>query len=91
MAAAFADDARQVVLTVGEFVDHPLIAFGLFERREVFALHVFDQSDLERILVRTVTDDDRQFVELGDLGRTPAAFAGDDLEGASGLRIGPHY
>ena len=80
MAAALADDLRDLVLAAFEFVGERVIALRLFHRIEVFALHVFDDRDLERVAVADVDRHDRHFVQAGDLRCAPAAFAGDDLE-----------
>src|SRR3954447_26631200 len=56
-----------------------MVALRLFHRVEVFALHVFDDGDLERVRIAGVDRDDRYFVQAGDLRRAPAAFAGDDF------------
>ena len=80
MAAALADDLRDLVLAAFEFIRQRVIALRLFHRIEIFALHVFDDRDLERVAVADVDRHDRHFVQTGDLRRAPAPFAGDDLE-----------
>ena len=81
MAAAFADHFGDVVLAVAEIFHQRPIAFRLFERIEVGALHVLDDRELQRFLVSRLDDDDRHFVQAGTLRRAPAPLAGDDLEG----------
>ena len=46
-----------------------------------------DDRDLEHLGVGKVADDHRKVVQLGDLGRAPAAFAGDDLEKPAAIRV----
>jgi hypothetical protein len=53
MAAAFADDRRQLLLRVAEFVHQPLIARRFLERVEIRALDVLNQRQLQRLLVRS--------------------------------------
>ena len=81
MAAALADDLGDVFLAVVEFVHQRAIAFGLFERIEIGALHVFDDGNLQRFGIGRFDDDDGHFVQAGALRRAPAPFAGDDLVG----------
>ena len=45
-------------LGVAEFVHQALVALGLFQRRQILALDVLDQRDLERFTIRQLTDDD---------------------------------
>ena len=40
------------------------IAFGLFERIEIGALHVFDDGELKRFGVGRLDDDDRHLVQV---------------------------
>ena len=80
VAAALADDLGDLVLAAFEFVGQRVIALRLFHRVEVFALHVFDDRDLERVAVADIDRHDRHFVQAGDLRSAPAAFAGDDLD-----------
>src|SRR5207247_3174936 len=62
-----------------EFVRECVIALRLFYRIEVFALHVFDDRDLERIGVADIDRHDRHFVQPGDLRGAPASLTRDDL------------
>ena len=80
VAAALADDLGDVFLAAFEFVRERVIALRLFHRVEVFALDVFDDRDFERFGLRDVEGNDRHFVQAGELGGAPAAFAGDDLK-----------
>ena len=80
MAAALADDFRDVVLAAFELVGQRVIALRLFHRIEVFALHVFDDRDFQRVAVADVDRHDRHFMQPGDLRGAPAPLAGDDLE-----------
>ena len=91
MAAALADDLGDVVLAAFEFVGERVIALRLFHRVEVFALHVLDDRDLERVAVADIDRDDRHFVQAGELRGAPAAFAGDDLEAVLRALHRPHH
>ena len=62
-----------------QFVGEPTIGLRFFDRIQIFALDVFDQRDLEQIVVGDVANDDRHFEQAGALCGAPAAFAGDDL------------
>ncbi len=84
IAAALADDLRNLVLAVAEFVHQRAIAFRLFERIEIGALDVLDDRELQRLGVGRFDDDDGHFVQAGALRRAPAAFAGDDLVSVDG-------
>jgi hypothetical protein len=50
-------------------------AFGLFERREVFALDVLDECDLELLAIVDVELDGRDLVESRERGGAIAALA----------------
>ena len=52
MAAAFTDDGRQFRLAVMKFIDQPAIAGGLFDGRQIGALDVLHQTDLEGLRIR---------------------------------------
>ena len=60
--------------------DHPVVHRRLVERREVLALEVLDDRDLERGVVVDLLDEGRDRLEAGGLRRAPAALAGDELE-----------
>ena len=79
MAAALADRLGEMFLGVAEVGDQAIVAFGLLDRREALALDVFHQGDFEGVLVGQVADDDRHFMQLRALGRTPTPLARDDL------------
>lgn len=89
MAAAFADHAGDVVLAVAEIADQRAIAFGLFERIEIGALHVLDDRKLQRFGIGRLDDDDRNVVQAGTLCRAPAALTGDDLVAVRNAAHGP--
>ena len=57
-----------------------LECFGLFKRREIFALQVFDQGDLHDLRVVRLADHARQLLQPDLHGRLVPAFSGDDLE-----------
>ena len=69
MAAALADDLCDVFLAAFEFVGERVIALRLFHRVEIFALHVLDDHDLERVAVADIDRHDRHFVQAGELRR----------------------
>ena len=77
--AALAHGAGNIFLRLLEVGDQPLIALGLVDRRQIGALQVFDQADLQGVEVADGAQDDRNVVQLGELGRPPTALAGDDL------------
>ncbi|MEZ5285448.1 MAG: hypothetical protein R2712_11725 [Vicinamibacterales bacterium] len=52
---------------------------GLFERRQVLALDVLDQRELQHLRLVDVPHDDRELREAGLDGGVVAALAGDDL------------
>src|SRR4029077_15333973 len=79
MRPALADDLRDLVLAVLEFVGERLIALRLFERVEVGALHVLDDGDFERLAIADLDEEHRHVVQARALRRAPAPFAGDDL------------
>jgi hypothetical protein len=58
---------------------------GFFQRIQVFALYVFDQSHDGGIFIRHFTHQDRHFGQAGQLRGAEAAFAGDDFILAGGL------
>ena len=87
VAAALADDLGDLVLAAFEFIGQRVIALRLFHRIEIFALHVFDDRDLERVAVADIDRHDRHLVQAGDLRRAPAALAGDDLDNGPARRL----
>ena len=67
---------------VGLEVGHqPAITLRLVDRREIGALQVLDQGELQRVEIVEAAHDDRHLVQLRLLRRAPAALAGDDLVG----------
>src|SRR5579862_7628964 len=90
MAAAFANHASDVVLTVAEIADQCAVAFSFFERIEIGALHILDDRKLQRLRVAGLDDDNRNLVQAGTLRRPPAALAGDDFVGVSDTARWPH-
>jgi hypothetical protein len=62
-----------------ELADEALERPRLFERVQIFALDVLDERHRDGGFVRHATNDGRDGGETCDLGRAPAAFAGDDL------------
>ena len=62
---------------------------GFFERRQVLALQVLDQRQLEHLGVVDVADDDRQLAQADLDRRLVAALAGDDLEPLAALAARP--
>ena len=63
---------------------------GLLQGIEVFPLHVLDQRDAHRGLVVQFPHHCRDLVQTRQLGRAPAALAGDDLELVPGAQ-GPGH
>jgi hypothetical protein len=66
------------------------IGLRLVDRRQVGALQVLDEAELQGILVAHGADDHRHVVQLCLLRRPPAPFAGDDLVGVGRARDRPH-
>ena len=79
MAAALADDARDVSVRIAVSLAELGVAGRLLERVEVGPLHVFDNGDFQRLSIAGLDDDDRNLMQARPLRRAPAAFAGDDL------------
>src|ERR1044072_14357 len=76
--AGLADGVGDLLVGVAvTFAEDP-IPLGLLERRQVLALEVLDEGDLERLLVGDVELDDRHLEETGSQGRMVPALAGDD-------------
>jgi hypothetical protein len=71
-----------------EFVDQALQRLRFLQRVEVFALDVLDQRHRDHGAVVDHAHHHRHFGQAGTLRRTPAAFAGDDLVGATALAVG---
>jgi hypothetical protein len=73
------DRFRRLLVGELEFLEQPLERRGFLERAQVLALDVLDQRDRERGVVVHVAHDARHLGEARELGRAPAALAGDDL------------
>src|SRR5579883_1998276 len=80
MAAALADDSGNVFLAAFEFVGERVITLRLLYRIEIFALHVFDDGNLERIRITDIDRYDRHFVQSGNLRCPPAPLTRHNLE-----------
>ena len=91
MAAALADDVRDVVLAVTVLVGQRLIAGRLFQRIQIGALDVFDDRKFKRFGVGDFEHDDRHFVQARALRGAPSPLAGDDLELLAAVRRRPHH
>ena len=96
--ARAADAAADLLAREAELLDQQRAGARLLDRVEVLAGHVLDQRELERlgVVVRAHERGDR--LEPRELGRAPAALAGDQLVGAvrppgararAGARRGP--
>src|SRR5262245_43929091 len=59
--------------------------FGLFERCQILSLDVFNECDLDNLVVVDLTNDDRDVAEPDLDGCLVSALAGDDLETATTL------
>jgi hypothetical protein len=93
VAAALADHFGELV-GVDLLQSHQLfIALGLLELVQAFALQVFDQLDLEHLLVAQLAHRGDDVGDPGFLGGEPAALAGDELElGQASQRLErPHH
>jgi len=90
MAAAFADDLRQIILRIVVIVDKLLISKRFFNCVQVGALHVFDDGDLKRHAVVNVANDNRDRIDTGPLRCAPAAFTGNQLEPVGLAGCGAH-
>src|SRR5712691_388181 len=90
MTAAFADGFGDAGLAVAKFTREAAIGLGLFERREVFTLQVFDQRDFERFRIAELAADDRDLVQPNPLRGAPAPLAGDQLEIRRPVGARPH-
>ena len=77
--AAFADACGGFLLGQLELIDQLGKPLGFFDRVEVFALQVFDESQFERSAVIRLADEDGDLGEAGEASGAPAAFAGDQF------------
>ena len=84
--AIFPSALRHLLLGHMEIAAQPIISASLFHRVQVGALEIFDNRHLHRLFV-TYLAKNRGYGFLTRLdGSTPAAFAGNQLEAAIGLR-----
>src|SRR5690606_18848390 len=90
MAAAFVERLGQTFLRVAETVHQLAEGGGLFDRVQIGALDVFDQRDLEHLGIVKFPDQDRQLMQLRNLGSAPATFARDDLVEIGFGRVRPN-
>ncbi len=67
-------------------VDHAVVHRGFVERRQVLALEVLDDRDLERRVVVDLFDQGGDGLESGETRRAPATLAGHDLVGVRSER-----
>ena len=79
MAAALADDLRQRLLGMAEFLHQAPVAFGFLNGGQILALDILDQCDFQRLTVVEFADNDRNLVQLRRLRRTPAPLSRDNL------------
>ena len=82
MASTFTQGFSHFFLRVPETIHQLPIPCSLFNRVEVRTLNVFDNRDFKNFNVGKFADNDRQLVQLSHLGRTPAPFTGNNLEGS---------
>ncbi len=88
--AALAHLPGDVFLGLVELGPEPLVAARLVDRRQVGALQVLDQRDLQRFEIVEGPHHHRHVVQLRLLRRAPAPLAGDDLVGVGIARHRPH-
>ena len=79
MAAALADRFGEARLAAPELAHQAAIGFGFLERREIGALQILDQRDLDHLGIAEAADEDRDLVQPDALRRAPAPLAGDQL------------
>ena len=70
---------RHLLLGAAETVHQLLIGRRLFDRIEVGALDILDDGDFQRLGVGQLAHHHRHVMQLGHLGRAPAALARHDL------------
>ena len=88
VALVLAQLLGQTTDAVAVLPDHPVVHRGLIERREVLALQILDDRDLECRVVVELLHERRDRAEPGSLRRAPAALTGDELEPVAAER--PH-
>ncbi len=79
VALVLAELLGEATDAVAVLLDHPVVHHRFLERREVLALEVLDDRDLEGGVVVQLFDEGRDRGEPAGLGRAPAPFAGDEL------------
>jgi hypothetical protein len=77
--AALANLLSDVFLPQPEFSCQPGERHGLFDRIQVLTLKIFNQRQLQDVLVGGFADDDRGFSKPNPARSPPAAFPGDQL------------
>ena len=77
---ALADLLGDVFLAQSKLAGEAGEGIGFFNRIEVLALEVFDEGELENILVRCFAEDDRRFGKTDAESGAPAAFTGDQFK-----------
>jgi hypothetical protein len=87
--AALAHELGHLGLGAAMSFDERAVALGLLDRREVGALDILDDGDLEALGVGKLAHQRRHDAQAGGLRGPPAALAGDDLELAR-VHRGPH-
>src|SRR5438270_11606097 len=85
MAAALADRLGDVALAMPELLYQTAVGLRLLERCQILPLEILDERDLQDLGIAQRPDDDRPLVQSGTLRRSPAPFAGDQLEFRPGV------
>ena len=85
MAAALADRLGDIALAMPEFLHQAAVGLRLLERCQILPLEILDERDLQDLGIAKRPDDDRHLVQSGTLRRSPAPFAGNQLEFRPGL------
>ena len=81
----FPSRLRQVLVRVAAAVGQAVQRFRLLERRQILALQVLDQRELDDLGVVDLADDHRQLAQAGPHRRLVAALAGHDLKAVAAL------
>ena len=79
VALVLAELVGELADAVAVLMDHPIEHRGFVERREVLALEVLDDRDLQGRVVVDVLDQGRDRRQSGLPGGPPATLAGNDL------------
>ncbi len=74
---AFANSDGNFFVRQVKFISQLAIGFSSFKRREVGALHVFDQRQFEPLLIGGGADDHGDFIKTHQPGCLQASFTGD--------------